>query len=532
MLVYGDHCEFLDPRERLGCLPERLATIAAMPAGIDRHAKLVGALIDAGQLLQGVADAGLAGRELGDFVHRLAVVVVRSWDSHFAAFGKLPPVPDLALPETVELRLPEGFAFYAVYPEGYVAAARRLRLTGPPRVIGIRSIGTTLGAIVAATLGAPPAITVRPFGDPFARQVELPAEVPEEGAHYVIVDEGPGLSGSSFGSVADALERRGVPTERIAFLPSHGGDLGPQASERHRLRWTRVQRVPVEFAPGFLSDHFGKLDEFSTGHPWERRKYLADRDGDRMLLKFAGLGPIGERKVRMARALHAAGFTPEPLALVHGFLVERWCGDARSLREDDRPVEEIGRYIGARKRLFPANDVSGASVEELLTMCRRNISLALGSDAINDLDLFAERLPKGLNRVRTDNKLDRAEWLRSTKGRLIKTDALDHHQAHDLVGCQAMEWDIAGAIAEFDLNAGETERLIAATGRAADRHLLAFYRIAYAAFRFGHARLAAESGGSTIVSSRLKRSADRYGRSLELLLHEDTCCCEMAEILG
>lgn len=498
MLVYGDHKEVADPRERLAEVDAQLAALRAMPAGVDRHAKLVGALIEAGQLLQGVEDAGAPAEMLDQFVHGLAAAVVRSWDSRFHEIGELPSAPAMELPRFVELRLPEGFAFYGVYPEAYIESARRLCLSGSPRVIGIRSIGTSLGAVVAAALNAPPAITVRPFGDPFARQVALPAELVDSTSHYVIVDEGPGLSGSSFGSVADWLEQRGVPPERIAFLPSHGGDVGPEASERHRQRWNNAQRIAAEFEPQFLIDRFGPLQQFSTGHPWERRKYLASRSGERVLLKFAGLGAIGERKIAMARALHAAGLIPEPLGLVHGFLVERWHADARPLAAGEKPIEEIGRYIGARAELFPAKDASGASIDQLLSMCRRNFSLAFGHDSLGALDGFdAGRLSERVVRARTDNKLDRAEWLRLPDGRLLKTDALDHHQAHDLIGCQDLAWDVAGAIVEFDLDDPEAMQLIRATGRRIDGELLAFYRLAYCAFRLGASHLACGSGSES-----------------------------------
>ena len=491
MLVYGDHKEVADARERFDSVRERLAAVGAMPAGITRHAKLVGALIEAGQLLQGVADAEVPTEPLDSFVHCLAQAVVRSHDSDFAEVGDLPVLPSADLPRSVELRLPEGFAFYAVYPEAYVRAARRLRLSGPPRVIGIRSIGTTLGAIVAAALGAPPPITVRPFGDPFARQVELPRATIESDAHYVIVDEGPGLSGSSFGAVADWLEQRCVPLERIAFLPSHGGDLGPEASAPHRERWNRAQRVAAQFDPQFLTDRFGPLTQFSAGRPWERLKFLTGALGERVLLKFAGLGAIGERKLAMARTLHAADFTPEPLELVHGFLAERWCESAKPLGADDKPVEEIGRYISARARIFPAGPASGASIDELLTMCRRNISLALGDDAVASVGRWdAADLSQRVVRVRTDNKMDRTEWLRTADGRLIKTDALDHHCAHDLIGCQDAAWDVAGAIVEFELDRAETERL--AKVAAVDRQLLDFFRLAYCAFRLGHSSLSGQ----------------------------------------
>ncbi|MFL6721352.1 MAG: hypothetical protein ACJ8FT_06060 [Sphingomonas sp.] len=511
MLVYGDHSEIAEAGERLDAIRQALAAVSAMPTGIDRHAKLVGTLIEVGRLLQGVADAGLPDAEaLGRFLHQLACTVLRSWDSGFAETGSLPPVPRIGRAARVELRVPEGFAFYAVYPEAYADAARRLKVIAPPRVIGIRSIGTTLGAMVSAALGAPPPITVRPFGDPFARRAELPPEVIGQDVHYVIVDEGPGLSGSSFGAVADWLEARAVPLERIAFITSHAGNPGPQASQAHRQRWSAAQRVAAEFDPAFLAKAFGRLEEFSIGSQWERRKFLARPGGERVLLKFAGLGAIGERKFEMARALHAAGFTPEPLGLVHGFLVERWCEGGRPLAADDRPVEAIGRYIGARARLFPADDRSGASIEELRTMCRRNISLALGGHAARAAERFdVEALSRSVRPVRTDNKLDRCEWLRVDDGRLVKVDALDHHHGHDLIGCQDAAWDVAGAAVEFGLTAAETDGLIAATGLKVDRELLEFCRIAYCSFRLGQAALA-----------RATAAASRYSRALELLLHD------------
>src|SRR5438045_6196527 len=120
MLVYGDHSEIADPRERLAALSQSLVDAAAMPAGMDRHAKLVGTLIEAGQLLQGVADAGWPAGELNGFLYALALWVVRSWDSRFDNFGELPAIPQPGLPASVELRLPEGFAFYAVYPASYI----------------------------------------------------------------------------------------------------------------------------------------------------------------------------------------------------------------------------------------------------------------------------------------------------------------------------------------------------------------------------------------------------------------------------
>jgi hypothetical protein len=74
------------------------------------------------------------------------------------------------LPATVRPKVPEGYAYYALYPETYLAAAERwARDTDGGRavvVVGVRSIGASLAAVVAATLeGAGVAVsslTLRP----------------------------------------------------------------------------------------------------------------------------------------------------------------------------------------------------------------------------------------------------------------------------------------------------------------------------------------------------------------------------------
>ena len=510
MLVYGDHRETCDPRERIGEINGNLKTLGRMPPGLERHSRLVAVLVETGRVVQGLADAHASADDLNLFLYRLAQSVVRSHDTRFSDMREVAAVRARDLPPQVDLKLPEGFAFYAVYPEAYADAARRLKLLAPPRVIGIRSIGTTLSAVVAATLNAPPPISVRPFGDPFARQVELPPGVINGDAHYVIVDEGPGLSGSSFGSVADWLQQRGVPLKRIAFLPSHPGDLGAQASDAHRERWRCAQRVAAAFDPSFLFDVFGPLEEFSTGGPWERRKFLAVHLGRSVLLKFAGLGRIGERKLDIARTLFGQGLVPEPLGLVHGFIVERWRGDARPLEEREAPVAEVARYIAARSRLPPAAPGSGASIDELLQMAVRNVRLELGADAAGALNCWRDRvetLEQCVARIPTDNKLDRVEWLRTDAGALIKTDALDHHCGHDLIGCQDVAWDIAGAIVEFDLDHFSAGELVRRANLNVDRELLRFCLAAYAAFRLGRARLGGEGA-----------AAERYAASLRRLL--------------
>src|SRR5690348_14609071 len=107
MLVYGDQSETIDPRERLAEIGDQLARASKMPAGLGRHSSLVAALIAAGQLLQGVADAHAPSDDLNTFVFRLAQAVVRSVDTRFESIGELPRISSAEVPRWVEARLPE-----------------------------------------------------------------------------------------------------------------------------------------------------------------------------------------------------------------------------------------------------------------------------------------------------------------------------------------------------------------------------------------------------------------------------------------
>jgi hypothetical protein len=439
MLFYGDPTRIEDARAKLSGIVGALRDVEAMPAGIARHGALVAAFIEAGELAQGIADAEFARRGWRDgrspagdaalaLLTRLAVAVRFSWDSGFARLDSPPAqafdaLGAATLPETLRTNRAEGFAFYALYPEAYLAAASAAGL--PPgqqvKVIGIRSIGAALGALVAAATGAPPPVTLRPIGHPFRRELSLSEELEAElladpAATFAVADEGPGLSGSSFGAVADFLEDRGVPPGRVHLFPSHGGEPGPQASPRHRARWARAHRHVVEFdalalgaaqrlsswAAELVGASDGPMEEISGGGwrrlryareaDWppvhaqgERRKFLLRAGGRTWLLKFAGLGREGERKLERARALHAAGFVPAVAGYRHGFLVEEWIGRARAPdrsggHDRARLADRVGRYLGFRARRFPAGSGQGASLAALRGMARHNTAEAMGEE--------------------------------------------------------------------------------------------------------------------------------------------------------
>jgi hypothetical protein len=435
-----------------------------------------------------------------------------------ARFARAGPLPEqefralaaAPLPGEVRIKRPEGFALYSLYPESYLEAARTLAAARPMRVIGIRSIGAPLAALVASALGAPPPVSVRPIGDPPRRRVvindELAAGLLADGgsARFAVVDEGPGLSSSSFGAVADFLEDRGVAPDRIHFFASHRGPLAPSSARpRHLRRWAQASRHAVDLghlllhAPrrpehrleAWVADLVGRPEsppEEISGGRWrllryareadwpasnlylERRKFvLRAPDGGTWLLKFAGLGREGARKLERARALHTAGFVPAVAGYRHGFLVEQWLGDLPSLdrgfRDRDPLLTQVGRYLGFRARCFPAGEPGrGAPLARLWEMARFNATLALGEQSARGLDRWApalDRLERRVRRIETDNRPHAWEWLLARDGRLLKTDALDHHAGHDLVGCQDVAWDIVGVTVELGLSPTERDRL-------------------------------------------------------------------------
>ncbi len=578
MLVYGDLEIREDPRRRIARLRCCLADGAPAAPGPERHGALVAMFIEAAELAQGLADWEFHASGMDDrtpvqdaamaVVMELAAGVAASWKSA----GRSADSPDpshtldaldrlsaLPLPEAVGMRRAEGYAFYSLYPEAYLEAAAHLppRFAGSPVVIGLRSIGTGLAAMAAVALKAQMPVTLRPVGHPFRRELRVSerlraALLADPEAAYVIVDEGPGLSGSSFGAVADWLEAQGVAADRIAFMPGHCGDLGPQSSERHQRRWAEAVRPVVGFDDLFrwaerpfpplerwfvdsLGPPVAPLEDLSGGG-WrrlygrcnglpanpqqERRKFLLRTAKGSWLLKFAGLGGAGEQALERARALHAAGFTAEPSALRHGVLAERWLEDACPLTEvTPDAVERLACYLAFRAERFPAPSGSGAALAELLTMARTNIGEALGNDAVKALDGWTAdqlaELEAGQRRVVTDNRLHRWEWLRLPDGRLMKCDALDHAAAHDLIGCQDIAWDVAGGIVEFDLSDALAEALCHMVEAVVplDRRLLAFCIPCYIAFQIGYWTFAAGSDPSAAGERRRYEERWRQIRS-------------------
>lgn len=520
----------------------------------------LGALLEAGELAQGLIDAAFAARgfddsgELeslcGELVRAAADGLVHGRDSAIPMFRLLDRLSGLSLPSAIEVRVPEGFAFYAVDPRLYQAAS----VDGPDtQVIGLRSIGFTLGAVVASSLDSRhPLVTLRPVGHPFRRELTVGSSLESKLLEargervYAIVDEGPGLSGSSFLCVARWLERRGIDRSRIRFYPSHEGGPGAEASEGDRENWLSFPKRFASFderlAPSGAVDLSAgnwrrHLEPDPTRWPpsnpfFERRKYLLRRDGRSWMSKFSGFGRYGEAALARARALGEAGISPRPGEIRDGFIHFEWISGARPARleePDERRaiLDTAGDYLGLLLRRFAAGSgTRGASVDALLTMARTNLGLRFGNERATELtepwlDL-AKTIQDRARPVRTDNRLHSWEWIRSPDGRIWKTDALDHHCAHDLVGSQDIAWDLAGARVELGLEEEEYEDLLRrvfrdAPGRRPNATEEDFYLLCYLAFQIGWFSESAAMTASRHAedSRRLSLRADEYASCFE-----------------
>ena len=556
MIVYRD-----------GARPEAAAArLARLRRLVDRGA-LAALLVEAGEFEQGVLDAASPYRDdWGPLERRLRRLLLAAGQAYLAGVrgGNAAPHLDAAraalahleagpLPAVIPIRPPEGYVHYAVDPAGYaLAAAAYGREAGAGRaasalVVGVRSIGTSLSAAVAAALHAAPGITVRPRGEPGDRRVVATPALAAycrgrlaSGCDVLVVDEGPGATGETLAVVAGWLASLGVGRERLVVLPSraHGMPLAPEP----RQAWfesirkfapppddARLARAAARFALAELVDLSGGAWRAcvpgAAGLPacvvHERRKSLCrDERGRCFALRYAGLGAWGDAVAERAGRLAEAGLGPAPLGSADGFLVLPWvegrpAGPAAA--RDRAFLRALAAYLGARARVLRTG--AAARTGPILEMLEANAREALGG---RDAGLSAavrrlERLPER-EAIVPDARLDLHEWIEGAHG-YVKADALDHGDGLRLPGPADPAWDLAGAVVELGLDASAAAELAARHAAATRCHpreaaeALAAYRAPYAAWRLADALLSmreAEDGDRP----RFRRRAERYRRAL------------------
>jgi len=435
------------------------------------------------------------------------------------------------LPSELHLKRPEGYAYYALQPTTYAQAlGPRHAAAGAVAVVGVRSIGTSLSALVLAALRERAVqgerITVRPTGHPWERRLQPKGAFEafvrrRQSALYLVVDEGPGLSGSTFLAVAEALERCGIARERIELLCSHDPDPARLVAADGRRRWQRYRSIappdPPQPAQALeLSAGAWRSLVYSSRREWpacntalERRKY---RHPSGILLKFIGLPPYGEAPLARGQRVAAAGFGPELIGQVDGYVAQRWI-EGRPLRlplHDPRHLQRLLDYLVFRSQQCRSEEGSVTPVQDML---RVNVAEALGWELPRSLQLQLERP------VYADARLSPHEWIEGADGSILKVDASDHGDDHSLPGPCDSAWDIAGAILEWRLSPARTRELCGEYRRRTRDNVvprLGAYLLAYAALGLGRAQLALLSAAAD-ERPRLARASQAYAVALRRL---------------
>jgi len=448
----------------------------------------------------------------------------------------------ISYPQSLTVSVPEGFAYYAIHPLDYADLVTRLDLkVTSALVVGVRSIGTTLSAVVAAslrTLGvAASRITVRPTGHPYDRVCEFDAaerraitESLAVKAEFLICDEGPGRSGSSLLSVAEALEQVGAPRSRIRILCSHQPDVSTLCARDGGRRWLSysaspagmTQRLPSGAATCLAGGQWRQgLSADRNGWPavWPQLERLAYSSADGgMLLTFEGHGHYGQAVHARNQALADAGFAPSYLGHRAGFGRQAAVQGRAARRDDLTPqlLTHMAEYCAWRAREFGLDDVGDSALE---TMARVNFDREFGVE------------PEGLvlpvaRPTICDGRMMSHEWLLTGDGKWLKLDAGIHGDDHFFPGPCDIAWDLAGITVEWNLGASDREFLLAkyqlASGDDASRRMNP-YELAYATFRMAWSRMAAASVGIAEEEGRLMRDYRKYR---EFLCRLEGCSSE------
>lgn len=494
----------------------------------DVRRRAVEALVACGELEAALADGGPRGagaaRALGRETDRLAAAALGARCDVEAAVAT---IGALAMPEVVTVSVQEGFAFYALHPESYARAA----VSVPPSsrgalVVGIRTIGSTLSAIVRAALVGrgenASRITVRPRGSPHDRYLELAdaeraavRDACERGADVLVVDEGPGRSGSTFLATAEALARAGIAPERITLFFSHEPDPARLASRDAIARFrpfhvvvvpagVRVPCAGVDLSAGAwrtraYAKRGGEAAWPASFTQTERRKLLLP---SRRLAKFEGLGRTGTSAAARAVALASAAFAPAPRDEGDGWLSYEWAGDPLASDDlDEAVIERVAELCTTRPALCPATTPSS----KLEAMVAKNLAVGVGR-------IDAPVLPVVRLAV-VDGRMAPHEWLRAPGGGLLKSDGASHGDDHFFPGPTDIAWDLAGAIVEWQLDARARAQLLAAyerrTGDDARARIDAWI-LAYVAFRLAFTSVGLDAAQSPAEAARLARDVARY----------------------
>jgi hypothetical protein len=498
---------------------------------------VIDALIEAGELEAALEDAGCPSATSASRVTS-AIASVVCGNSRDALARAADTLESLEVPAHVSVSPPEGFTYYALHPTDFVGVLDKVaREPKPCAVVGIRSIGTTLSAVVLAALvreGIPATrITVRPTGHPYSRRTEFSAVQlawveRNFAAQFLIVDEGPGRSGSTFLSVAEALVEAGIPHENITLIGSRVPDVGSLCADNAPVRWRQFRFVAT--TPS-VNQRFARHIYVGGGDwrkfllpadkPWpeswtqmERLKFVSP--DWKHLYKFEGMGPTGVEARARAFQLADAGFGPRVCEAEDGFLCYSLV-KGRAMQSEDadpRVLDRIASYCAFRNSEFSSTGSSGTP--QLREMLEFNITQEFGITRPFDEDDFCTHRP-----VISDGSMQPHEWIAARSGQVIKVDGLDHGDDHFFPGPCDIAWDLAGASVEWNLSGAATEYMLNRFRVASGRDVSSkfdLYRLAYLVFRLGFCKMGISTVTGSPEEARLRKAYANYRAQAHTLL--------------
>lgn len=526
LFVFRKHREPLSVSKLLRELREQLLALPRSP---------IDALVRAGEIESGLEDAGspdaALALELSDVIAASALHGSTDFARIFCLLCRINGQ------QSVRCSHPEGFSYYGLNPLDFSELTLRLEPHLRPRVaiIGIRTVGSTLSAVVAAALRSRGHLvtrtTVRPQGEPYRRVARLNGEqtkwVRQEltvGAEFLIVDEGPGFSGSTFLSVGRKLIELGIPRSRILFLcsrPFQPGNHWPDQEEE----WKSFRSCQAAYGrniPAGANQYMGNgcwrelLYPDLTQWPacWtqlERIKHLSiDK---RTLFKFEGFGRFGAQARTQAQLLSQAGLSPQLLKFENGYGCYTFL-QARPLAQRDLNAQFLPRF--AEYCAFRAEHFRAAACDTTSLMQMMHVNMELEFGLTNPI----QKIPI-VHPVYPDCHMQPHEWLLTKSGDVLKSDATGDGDGHQLPGPVDSAWDLAALMIEWNLPAEARLSLLhhyfLRTGDNPEPRI-STYLLLYCVFAIARSRMAAAALHGQPDGERLRACYRQYRKQALKLL--------------
>lgn len=567
MIVYRNYRQNITINEKIASIEKIVDT--AIPTRSDLYDLAVSLLIECGELETGITDyfcskLDLVNRQIiicrkismkaGNVLFSLWAKGLFLMDSLFELKNCLTTLKSMPLPQQISLNAPEGFVFYGLYPEVYMEAAQVFFQEKKPEnvmVLGLRSIGTSLSALVGAQLQSEgctvKSLTLRPRGHPFDRYLILDEQIKQiiqqSTAHYVlVVDEGPGLSGSSFGGALKALRNLEIPADRTVIFPSWLPSADRFISKDARSLWNDYKKytgsfenqwilngkleknlqkeVICDISAGMWRTHFiENPSSFPPVHPHhERRKYLLGNGKNRWIAKFVGLGKYGTQYVVRADKLGEMGFTPQVNQLSSGFAVLQFI-EGKILRSSDvngELIDFVKNYLLMIRKSM--NCSLRVGYDQMLEMIYVNIKEGLGEQWCRYMEKFGQNTSSLYEEapLAIDGHMLPQDFLKTGTG-FMKVDHIEHHCDQFFHGSQNICWDIAGFCFEFELDKRKRAHFLEnfVSIDSSVFHRQPFFNIAYLAFRLGYVTLAADSLMGEPDATEFEKFKKKYSTMLK-----------------